>query len=76
MPCSSVCPENFISRDGYSGAVIINDSCTGCGKCVPACPIGAINLIEIEGKVKAFKCNLCSGQPQCVNICPRNAIGW
>jgi Fe-S-cluster-containing hydrogenase component 2 len=76
MPCAASCPENAISRDGYSGAVNVTENCTGCGSCISAFPIGAIHLVEFEGKTRAFKCNLCGGQPQCVNICPRNAIGW
>lgn len=76
MPCAEVCPEDAITRDSYSGAVVINDNCIGCGKCKEACPISAINIAELEGNKKAVKCDLCGGLPQCVSICPRQAIGW
>ncbi len=76
MVCAEACPVNAISRDSFTGAVVIGDNCIGCGKCAEACPIDAINMIEVEGKNLAFKCDLCGGVPECVKICPRNALGW
>lgn len=76
MPCAKVCEKNAISRNSYSGAVVIGDNCVGCGECAKACPINAIEIIQIDGDFKAFKCDLCGGVPQCVSICPRQALGW
>lgn len=73
MPCASVCPENIIKRDRYSGAVIIDEGCTGCGACREACPI---NAIQITQNKLAVKCDLCGGLPKCVEACPRQALSW
>jgi len=76
MPCASVCPVEAIQRDGFTGAVAILDTCTGCGACVEACPIHAIQMTQVTGEVRAFKCDLCGGIPECVSICPRQALSW
>ncbi|MEW6482718.1 MAG: FAD-binding protein [bacterium] len=49
---------------------IIPELCTGCGKCIKACPFG---LIEIKEKKAFIKdgCNLCS---MCLNACKPKAI--
>jgi CRP-like cAMP-binding protein/Fe-S-cluster-containing hydrogenase component 2 len=43
--CVESCPEHAIQWNDR-GALIITDSCNGCGACVPACPYGAVQLIE------------------------------
>lgn len=76
MPCARACPENAIKRNTYSGAVVIEDNCTVCGKCAEACPIHAITMVEFEEGIKPVKCDLCGGSPQCISICPRQALEW
>jgi len=76
MPCSTVCGVKAISRDSFTGSVVISEDCTGCGDCIEACPIGAINMTSVAGKDIAFKCDFCGGIPQCVNICPRHSLSW
>lgn len=75
-PCFSECPVEAISRadDDSHKLVIHSDRCIGCGKCVRACPFGAMKF-DSELK-KAFKCELCDGDPACVNICPAKAIEY
>lgn len=76
IPCAEVCPAQAIVRNGYSGAVEINENCTGCGNCVNACPFNAIRLAACGGETKAYKCDLCGGLPECVGACPRQALSW
>lgn len=76
MECAKACPENAIVRNSYSGAVIINESCNGCGNCADACQIHAITIVEVDGTNKALKCDLCGGLPQCIAACPRQSLSW
>lgn len=73
-PCMAVCPVDAISRmQGRTKTVVVDrDLCIGCGKCLDACPFGAM-LFSKETK-KAFKCELCDGNPACASICPSGAI--
>lgn len=47
-PCPSirVCPAGALKQTGYSAPVVDRNLCTGCGKCVRFCPMGAIQLQE------------------------------
>lgn len=48
--------------------------CTGCGRCVEACPNKAIRLVEKDGKVREFTDrNLCVDCGACVSVCPAGA---
>lgn len=76
MPCAEVCPVEAIQKDGFTGAVVIQETCTGCGACVAACPIQAIRMAELDDRTLAVKCDLCGGIPECVSICPRQALSW
>ncbi|NOX97467.1 MAG: electron transfer flavoprotein subunit alpha [Nitrospirae bacterium] len=49
---------------------IILDKCTGCTKCVPACPFGAIEVKDKKAVILE-NCNLCGA---CVEVCPFEAI--
>jgi ferredoxin len=46
--------------------------CDGCGDCVPACPEGAIRVVN--GKARLAKESCCDGLGACLGECPRNAI--
>jgi len=74
-PCLDVCPVEAIKRDEVSGIVkICEDDCTGCGRCISACPFG--NLLLDQELVKAKKCDLCDGNPVCVEFCPTQALQY
>lgn len=45
--CADVCPTDAIQWN-ERGALIVTDACNGCGKCVPACPYHAIQMVDVE----------------------------
>ena len=51
------------------------DACTWCGKCEEACPYGAVEHLELNGRdtarIDAAGCKGCGG---CVPACPHDAI--
>lgn len=73
--CKDVCPVDAIGRDGKTGAVEINqDVCIGCRYCMMMCPFGAIGMDSLTRVM--IKCDLCQGNPKCVQWCPREAIRY
>jgi Fe-S-cluster-containing hydrogenase component 2 len=73
--CMSACRLGAIKTDTSTGAVIIDeDLCVGCLLCIPACPFSQISL-HPENRT-AFKCDLCSGDPQCAKFCPIGAVSF
>jgi len=46
--------------------------CDGCGVCIPACPEGAIQLID--GKARLISDLCCDGLGACLGHCPQGAI--
>ena len=76
MYCAKACPNNNILRSSFSGAVYVDDNCVGCGSCAEACEINAITMVDMGQGVKAVKCDLCGGLPQCQSVCPRNCLAW
>ncbi|MHA1722735.1 MAG: 4Fe-4S dicluster domain-containing protein [Candidatus Baldrarchaeia archaeon] len=72
-PCTKVCPSNALTRNEYGAIIVIDENCTGCGRCVEACPFGAIKMHPL--KIKPLICDLCGDkEPVCVSKCPTNAI--
>jgi carbon-monoxide dehydrogenase iron sulfur subunit len=72
-PCVEACPFKALSISRKTSAVLTNDKkCTGCGKCIDACP-GRIPHMHPANK-KIVICDLCKGNPQCVSVCQEG--GW
>ncbi len=74
-PCLAVCPQGAIFRDTELDRVMIDGRlCIGCRMCVSACPFGAMDFDE--DKARAFKCDLCDGDPECVRVCEVKAVDY
>jgi Fe-S-cluster-containing hydrogenase component 2 len=73
-PCMSSCPTDAIhqSKDETKKIYIDYETCIQCGKCVGACPFGAM-FFDLLAKIP-YKCELCNGKPACAAICPTEAI--
>jgi len=73
--CMTACPVNAIAINPVTGAkVVLDDVCVGCALCTIACPFGTV--FYNPDTHKAFKCNLCDGDPACAKACPTGAIEW
>jgi Fe-S-cluster-containing hydrogenase component 2 len=71
--CVKACPEKAITQSEDNHLLIIDEKkCKGCDWCVQACPRGGITIHSGTGK--AIACNLCEGEPKCVEICPEDAL--
>lgn len=58
-------------------ALTINEDCINCDVCVPECPNEAIATGPDTFVIDAAKCTECVGyfdEPQCVDVCPVDAI--
>ncbi|MDJ0873241.1 MAG: 4Fe-4S dicluster domain-containing protein [Gammaproteobacteria bacterium] len=73
--CLHACPVDAIRANAETGAKEVIDAlCVGCKVCTIACPFGTVNYSQDTGKV--MKCDLCGGDPQCVQACPTAAITY
>ena len=54
-------------------AFVIADLCTGCGDCVPICPVDAIILENGKATINPF---ICIGCGACIPVCPVEAIDF
>jgi DMSO reductase iron-sulfur subunit len=77
--CLPACPVDAIIKRESDGVVWIdNDKCTGCKRCMWACPYGAPQFNESTKKVE--KCHLCMHRveaglvPACVATCVGKAL--
>lgn len=66
--CSTPESKNAEPEKGYAA-----ENCTNCGKCVDACPEGALHSAESNSQVitDPLKCKLCF---LCAEICPGKAV--
>ena len=71
-PCIASCQVKALYKD-ENGLIKLNEEdCIGCGKCVKACPYGAVFYHPM--KKTPLICDLCGGDPICVAKCPTNAL--
>jgi NAD-dependent dihydropyrimidine dehydrogenase PreA subunit len=51
---------------------IDEESCTGCGDCIPSCAEGALAIVD--GKARVVSDRLCDGLGACLGLCPEGAL--
>jgi carbon-monoxide dehydrogenase iron sulfur subunit len=74
--CSAMgnCPSKALERKA-DGLIFVNEKkCTGCGKCLKTCIMGAIRL-HPRSHIPLI-CDRCNGKPQCVEKCPTKALAY
>ena len=72
-PCVKACPEKALVQSEKTGVLLVKEkNCKGCDWCVQACPHGGITIHPETGK--AVACDLCDGEPKCVEFCPEEAL--
>ena len=71
--CFLACENEALTIDPKTGARVIDaEKCQGCGECFNACPY---DMIKYDDETDTFtKCDLCGGNPACVENCPASAI--
>lgn len=73
--CIIACPKNALSQSEETGVIIVDeDVCNGCSWCIEACDFGSIQLHP--ARRVAFVCDLCQGEPKCVEWCPEEALDF
>jgi anaerobic dimethyl sulfoxide reductase subunit B (iron-sulfur subunit) len=78
--CMAACPVDAIVKRDDGIVYIDNDICTGCKRCMWACPYGAPQWNATTEKVE--KCHLCMHRvdaglnPACVDTCVGKALSW
>jgi Fe-S-cluster-containing hydrogenase component 2 len=73
--CAKACPAGVITRHPSTGAMVRDrDRCLGCKACLMVCPFGAPTL-DLRDR-KPISCDLCDGDPTCVQFCPTEALEY
>jgi carbon-monoxide dehydrogenase iron sulfur subunit len=74
--CNSMenCPAKALKRNAEGLICLDEEKCTGCGKCVEACRLGAIKLHP--ERHTPLICDQCGGRPLCVEKCPTKALTY
>jgi len=72
-PCVAACPNDALTQSTEDKTIIVDENrCKGCGWCIEACEYGAITLHPRTKK--AIVCDMCNGEPVCVQWCPESAL--
>ena len=74
-PCVAACPRDALDQSEETGVILVDeDKCNGCGWCIEACDYGAVTL-HPEKRVVVI-CDLCDGEPKCIEWCPEEALDF
>lgn len=73
--CAYLCPfgafQSIADKINLFTVKIDKGKCIKCKKCIAACPIMAIDEINLEKGKTGFTCMKCG---RCIDVCPQNAI--
>ena len=73
--CIEACESEALSRDHETNAIIVSEEdCVACERCIEDCPYN--HPIMHPSQDYVLICDLCEGNPACVEICPENAIQY
>jgi carbon-monoxide dehydrogenase iron sulfur subunit len=70
-PVIAACPSYALKRGALGVIYVDEEACTKCGICVNACLFDAIPKNEAS---RPLICDLCGGEPRCVEKCPTKAL--
>jgi len=72
-PCVDACPRTALRQSEDDNLILVNEKrCDGCGWCIQACPYGGLIMDPYRNVVAV--CDLCGGEPKCVDFCPEEAL--
>jgi Fe-S-cluster-containing dehydrogenase component len=71
-PCVTACQLDCLTQSENGVIMVDEEKCDGCGWCIKACPYGAI--VFNPDKETVMVCDLCNGEPQCVEWCPEEIL--
>ena len=74
-PCVPTCPHLALLRFPDGRVDLREDRCTGCGRCISACPEDGIRRVyALDLAVKCDGCVPLGIAPACVQACPYDAL--
>ncbi|RLI37911.1 hypothetical protein DRO55_00210 [Candidatus Bathyarchaeota archaeon] len=71
-PCVNACTRDAMRRLEDGVIAVDEEKCDACGWCIEACPYGGLTFNPNRGVPVA--CDLCGGEPKCVEFCPEEAL--